>query len=86
MEIINVNLLLPAVVSFKKDDKNYTVFIYINQEKRDVIVPEWDETIMNIEEFKKSLADFFNSKNKIIKIPEVPVFKNLNSEDYLNKQ
>lgn len=77
MEVTDIRLLLPAMVSFKTDDKDYSVFVYIDQIKKDVIVPDASD-ILDLDEFKKAFAQFYNKKNPAVKIPTPP------SKDFQN--
>jgi len=70
MEVLDIRLLLPAMVSFKKDDKEYSVFVYVDQLKKDIIVPDVDG--IDVDALKVAFGKFFNSKNKVVKVPPLP--------------
>lgn len=73
MEIIDIRLLLPATVSFKIDNEEHSVFIYIDQMKKDIIIPDFPEGInFDFAEFKNAFAKFYNLKNPAVKIPMPP--------------
>lgn len=71
IEITDIRVLLPALVSFKQNDQDLSVFAYIDQLKKDVVLPDTSE-IINVDEFKAAFATFYNSKNKANKIPPLP--------------
>jgi hypothetical protein len=71
IEITDIRVLLPALVTFKQNDQDLSVFAYIDQLKKDVVLPDTSE-IVNIDEFKAAFANFYNSKNKANKIPPLP--------------
>jgi hypothetical protein len=71
IEITDIRVLLPALVSFKQDDKELSIFVYIDQLKKDVVLPDMSD-ISNLEEFKAAFTTFYNSKNKANKIPPLP--------------
>jgi hypothetical protein len=71
IEITNARMLLPLIVSFKDGDKEYSAFIYLDQTKQDIIVPDASD-ILNMDEFKTAFAKYYKLKNPIIKVPDVP--------------
>lgn len=70
IEITDIRMLLPAMVNFKQNGEEFSSFVYIDQLKRDVILPDASE--INVEEFKAAFINFFNLKNKTNKIPPLP--------------
>lgn len=78
IEIKDVRLILPALVSFKQDDQDLSVFVYIDQGKKDVVIPD-TTGILDVEEFKRAFVKHYNSKNPIPKTPILP------SKDIFNK-
>jgi hypothetical protein len=71
VEIKDVRLILPALVSFKQNDQEYSVFVYIDQAKKDIVIPDTAE-IVDVEEFKRAFAKHYNSKNPVPKTPVIP--------------
>lgn len=71
IEITDIRILLPALVTFKQNDQDLSVFAYIDQLKKDIVLPDASE-IVNVDEFKAAFATFYNSKNKANKIPPLP--------------
>jgi hypothetical protein len=43
IEIKDVRLILPALVSFTQNDQDYSVFVYIDQGKKDIVIPDTSE-------------------------------------------
>jgi hypothetical protein len=78
IEIKDVRLILPALVSFKQNEQEYTVFVYIDHAKKDIVIPDISD-ISDVEEFKKAFIKHYNSKNPISKTPVLP------SKDIFNK-
>jgi len=79
VEIKDVRLILPALVSFKQNDEEYSVFVYIDQAKKDIVIPDTAE-ILDIDEFKRSFAKYYSSKNPAQKPPVMPsqdIFKKI---------
>jgi hypothetical protein len=79
IEIKDVRLILPALVSFEQNGEKLSTFVYIDQTKKDVIIPETSE-IVDIDEFKKAFAQYYNSKNPVPKTPTLPsneIFKKI---------
>jgi hypothetical protein len=70
-EITDIRLLLPALVTFKQNGQDLSVFAYIDQLKKDVVLPDISD-IPDVSEFKAAFANFYNSKNKANKIPPLP--------------
>ena len=79
MEITDIRLRLPAIVTFKQNDKDLSVFVYLDQIKMDVVIPD-DTEITNVEEFKKAFAKY--NKSQMSKTSDVPVFKKMNPNDF----
>lgn len=71
IEITDIRVLLPALVNFKQDDEILSVFAYVDQIKKEVVLPD-TSGIINVDEFKAAFATFYNSKNKANKIPPIP--------------
>jgi len=71
IEITDIRVLLPALVTFKQGDEELSVFAYVDQLKKDIVLPDTSE-IINVDEFKTAFANFYNSKNKANKIPPLP--------------
>lgn len=71
IEITDIRVLLPALVNFKQDDKELSIFVYIDQLKKDVVLPDMSD-ISDLEGFKAAFAIFYNSTNKANKIPPLP--------------
>jgi hypothetical protein len=84
IEIQDVRLILPALVSFKQDDQELSVFVYIDQGKKDVVIP--DATGINdVDEFKRAFVKHYNSKNPVPKTPTLPdkdIFKKMNPNSF----
>lgn len=78
IEIKDVRLILPALVSFKQDDQDLSVFVYIDHGKKDVVIPD-TTGILDVEEFKRAFVKHYNSKNPVPKTPTLP------SKDIFNK-
>lgn len=82
IEIKEMRLILPALVTFTQDGEEKSLFVYLDQANRDIMIP--DETGIDVTEFKSELVKYYNSKNKSVKTPEIPkdIFKSFNSKDY----
>lgn len=82
-EIKDIRILLPALVSFKQNDEELSIFVYIDQLKKDLVLPDTSE-IINVEEFKAAFSTFYNSKNKPIKVPPLPkhAMENVDPEQF----
>lgn len=78
IEIKEVRVILPAFVSFSRNGEEYSAFVYIDQARKDVVVPDMTD-IGNLDEFKKAFLEYYHSKNPL---PKVPTFPN---KDILNK-
>jgi hypothetical protein len=84
IEIKDVRLILPALVSFTQNDQDYSVFVYIDQGKKDIVIPDTSE-IMDVEEFKQAFQKHYNSKNPVPKTPNLPdkdIFKKVNPSTF----
>jgi hypothetical protein len=81
VEIKDVHLLLPALVTCNNDGQEFTVFIYIDQAKKDVIIPDpaTPAGIIDSEHFKEAFFKYYNKKNPAYKTPILP------SSDIFNK-
>ena len=86
IEIKDIRLLLPAMVSFKKDDVEQSVFVYIDQGKMDIVIPD-TTGIENVEEFRSSFAKYYNSKNPAYKTPPLPkdMLNKINPKDFTER-
>jgi hypothetical protein len=71
IEITDIRVLLPALVTFKQNNEELSVFAYVDQLKKDIVLPDASE-IIDVDEFKTAFAAFYNSKNKANKIPPLP--------------
>lgn len=78
MKIKEVRLILPALITFEQDDKEYTTFVYIDQAKKDIVIPDTTD-ILDVDEFKRACAKYYNLKNPVPKTPVLP------SKDIFNK-
>jgi hypothetical protein len=80
IEINEIRLLLPAIVTFTQDGEKKSIFVYLDQANRDVVIP--DETIVDVNELKSELVKFY--KNRSIKTPELPkdIFKSFNPNEF----
>lgn len=84
IEIKNVRLILPAFVSFKQNDEEYSVFIYIDQAKKDIVIPD-TTGILDIDEFKRAFFQHYNMKNPVLKTPMMPskdIFKKIDPSSF----
>lgn len=81
MEITDIRLLLPALVSFKQNGKETSVFVYVDQLKKDVVIPD-STYITDIDEFKANFAKYYNSRNRAVKIPSPPQGFERNAGEY----
>lgn len=84
IEIKDVRLILPALVSFKQDDQELSVFVYIDQGKKDVVIPDITG-INDVDEFKRAFVKHYNSKNPVPKTPTLPdkdIFKKMNPNSF----
>ena len=84
IEIKDVRLILPALVSFKQNDKEYSVFVYIDQGKKDVVIPDTSD-IADVDEFKRAFIKHYNSKNPVPKTPTLPskdIFKKVDPNSF----
>jgi hypothetical protein len=84
IEIQDVRLILPALVSFKQDDQELSVFVYIDQGKKDVVIPD-TTGINDVDEFKRAFVKHYNSKNPVPKTPTLPdkdIFKKMNPNNF----
>ena len=84
IEIKDVRLILPALVSFKQNDQEYSVFIYIDQAKKDIVIPD-TAGILDVNEFKKAFEKHYNSKNPVPKTPVIPsknIFNKVDPTDF----
>jgi len=84
IEIKDVRLILPALVTFKQDDQELSVFVYIDQGKKDVVVPD-PTGISDIDEFKRAFVKHYNSKNPVPKTPVLPdreIFKKIDPNSF----
>jgi hypothetical protein len=70
-EIKDIRLILPAMVTLKQDDEELSVFVYIDQARMDVVIPD-PTGIKDVDEFKKAFAKYYTNKNPSPKSPEVP--------------
>lgn len=80
-EIKDIRLILPAMVTLKQNDEEISVFVYIDQARMDVVIPDTTE-VKDVDEFKKAFLKYYTNKNPIPKSPEVP--KNLFKQDASN--
>lgn len=71
IEIKDVRLILPALVSFKQDDQEFSIFVYIDHAKKDVVIPDLPEGL-DTNEFKQAFFKHYNSKNPVPKTPKLP--------------
>jgi hypothetical protein len=71
IEIKDVRLILPAMVSFVQNGEEFSTFVYIDQARKDVVVPDSTD-ILDIEAFKKAFKEHYNSKNPLPKVPTMP--------------
>ena len=78
IEIKDVRLILPALVTYEQNDQEHTAFVYIDQAKKDVVIPDVSG-ILDIDEFKQAFVKHYNSKNPIPKAPVLP------SKDFFKK-
>jgi len=84
IEIKDVRLILPALVYFKQNDQEHTVFVYVDQAKKDIIIPDPSD-ISDVEEFKQAFQKHYNSKNPVPKTPSLPdkdIFKKVNPSTF----
>ena len=84
IEIKDVRLILPALVSFKQNDEELSVFVYIDQAKKDVVIPD-TSGISDIDEFKRAFVKHYNSKNPLYKTPTLPsneIFKKMDPNTF----
>lgn len=84
IEIKDARLLLPALVYFTQNGKDYNTFVYIDQARKDVIIPDTSE-IADIAEFKQSFLKYYNSKNPVPKTPMFPsgdIFAKVNPDKF----
>jgi len=70
IEIKEVRLLFPAMVVFTQDSEENSVFVYLDQTKRDIVIP--DVGGLNVGEFKLAYAEYYNKKNPAPKPPVMP--------------
>ena len=83
VEIKDVKLLLPAIITYEKDNgEEESVFIYIDQINKDCVIP--DSGSLNVNEFKEAFAKYYVTKNPVYKNPGLPkdILKGINPEDF----
>lgn len=71
IEVKNMRVILPALVEFTQNGEERSVFVYLDQSKKDIVVPDASE-IENIDEFKAAFVDYYNKKNPIAAKPVLP--------------
>lgn len=84
IEIKDVRLVFPALVSFKQNEEEFTVFVYVDQTKKDVVIPD-TTGISDINEFKKAFAEHYNARNPLPKAPVLPskdIFKKIDPNSF----
>ena len=84
IEIKDVRLILPALVSFKQNDEELSVFVYIDHAKKDVVIPDMSG-ILDVDEFKRAFVKHYNSKNPVPKTPVIPkkdIFNKVDPTDF----
>ncbi len=74
VEIKDVRLLLPAMVYCEKDGQEFSVFVYIDQAKKDIIIPDpvTSAGIIDAEHFKEVFFKYYSFKNPPPKPPVMP--------------
>lgn len=70
IEIKDIRILFPAMISYEEDGAKQSIFVYIDQLKQDVIIP--DEHGIDVDEFKKVFAKYYGLKNVAVKTPKMP--------------
>jgi hypothetical protein len=71
IEIQDIRLIFPALVHFKKDNEEQSVFVYLDQSKMDIIIPD-TTGIEDVTEFKEAFAKYYSTKNQGVKAPNLP--------------
>ncbi len=86
MEISNVRVVLPAMVSYKDDSGNERgVFVYIDHSNREVILVDGDIP-PDATELRKAIYDHVVAQKRTILAPPTPTegFTKLNPETYMS--
>lgn len=83
MEILDLNILLPAAVSYRTDSGEHTVFCYLNQMNGDITLVD---EVANPDELKKAIGAFMRRGRKRV-IPPVPDegFNKMDPKNYVNE-
>lgn len=83
IEIKDVRLILPALVSLKHNDQDISLFVYVDQAKLDVVIPDPGE--IDVAEFKQAFFKYYTSKNPVPKTPNLPnkdIFKKMDPSSF----
>jgi hypothetical protein len=86
MKINGIKILFPVLISYTENDTEVSVFVYLDQFKKDIIIPDTSD-INDIELFRKEALKFIETQYKVIKAPEVPKdgFKAIDPQGYKEK-
>jgi len=69
VEILGLNILLPAAVNYRTESGEHTAFCYINQTNGEVTVVD---EIANTQELQKAVAEYMKARTRKRVIPPVP--------------
>lgn len=86
MEISDVRVVLPAMVSYKDDSGNeHGCFVYIDHSNREVILVDGDMP-PDATELRKAIYDYIVAKKRMVTMPDTPKegFSKLKPESYMS--
>ena len=83
MEILNYRAVLPVLVNYKYNNKECSVFVYVDYINKDVIIADGDVP-EDSTELRKAIYAYINSQKRIVSTPSMPKegFNKLNPDQY----
>ncbi len=78
-EVKEVQLLFPALVTFKQDDGEVTTLVFIDQAKNEILIPPVLNFVTAPYEWQQAYKTYYQNKHPITKIPTIPrdVYKDM---------